>query len=987
MAASTAPSDFNTNDPNAVPGPSARHGSAEQGRDRFGRPTDNNENADSYLNSMTPPAASPRTRSTAPRTSRNRSPRREGEEEDDDDFDARRDQRREAQRRRAASNPAPPVGEDFRLRACEQSLREHQVELAAQRVTLQQMKAVFEENAKDKIITGNRLDAVFDLVDNRFTEYSEFSRNINERTENLNNRLTVLTDLISGLTTSVSERMNNLETELMKFITTAQQPPTSQDETSPTPRASRSGPTGSGPMPQTPVPPTPRSWSAPESPLTHNTGASQGIGARAAQQTPVPNAPTWTGDTHNGSVPTFGINSPPAPPNARGSQHFPTSVRHVTGTNTAYFNVGTPGNHWSPHRPPAANFGGWAPGAGTQNKPFDVKEWSVEGKKVTKELRSFDGDMAAYDNWRRRIRDHFVSVNCNYALVFDLIEQQKTPIDWNLLATTRVAELPYLNWSWVATHMWSFTGAYLTDNQLTNRSTLVGGQEFNGLEHWRALYLQNCGGSSEMANAERGFWIDFPKCERSTDLHAHLTQWIALKQKYGNHLPEDHLIHMLHGILPDEVREAVRQQRDMRFDLQRQLNFIFSEISQFVDSKLSKWNLAKLQQSLKPKVKNTTGINLVQASDAENSSHVDPPPPVPDMASFNANVKRMINAAVARGRESGRDSRRTPPASRSGSAGSQRGRSTTARLPNPRFKGCWCCGSEDHSRKDCPVFSDIKKKNGGKVPKDYVGAYEKSMKRSSTAVKAIRVESFPDECEHAETFPVWPVLSLPGIPVKTSNKFDVFADRDESEDEESEIVKALSQISAKVTKGHTSQREKKSHQRSSLGVAKLNALAQQINDGVINLPDIQLENDDDFEYVWALVDSGAGANVARKNQFPNSVPVDAPPIALTVANGETLPNRGARKVVCTNPDGTQRTRIFYEADVDMPILSVAEISQEGSQGSEVSFRKRNGFIEDVQSGQRMHFIKRKGVYFIRLRVPKNGKVTQKHETGFTRPVR
>ena len=91
-------------------------------------------------------------------------------------------------------------------------------------------------------------------------------------------------------------------------------------------------------------------------------------------------------------------------------------------------------------------------------------------------------------------------------------------------------------------------------------------------------------------------------------------------------------------------------------------------------------------------------------------------------------------------------------------------------------------------------------------------------------------------------------------------------------------------------------------------------------------------------------------------------------------------------MIFTNPDGTQRTRIFYEADVDMPILSVAEISQEGSQGSEVSFRKKNGFIEDVHSGQRMHFIKRKGVYVIRLRVPKNGKLTHEPEMGFTRPV-
>ena len=61
--------------------------------------------------------------------------------------------------------------------------------------------------------------------------------------------------------------------------------------------------------------------------------------------------------------------------------------------------------------------GAWAPGAGTENRAFDPRDWSVEGKKVSKELRTFDGDIAHYNNWRRRIRDHFVAVNCNYSVI------------------------------------------------------------------------------------------------------------------------------------------------------------------------------------------------------------------------------------------------------------------------------------------------------------------------------------------------------------------------------------------------------------------------------------------------------------------------------------------------------------------------------------------------------------------------------------------
>ena len=109
------------------------------------------------------------------------------------------------------------------------------------------------------------------------------------------------------------------------------------------------------------------------------------------------------------------------------------------------------------------------PGAGTEQQPFDPKLWSIENKKVTKELRAYDGDMAHYDNWRRRIRDHFVSVNHNYSRIFNLIEITKGPIKWNSLATTYVRELPYLDWQWVATHIWTFTAGYLIDTQLSRR--------------------------------------------------------------------------------------------------------------------------------------------------------------------------------------------------------------------------------------------------------------------------------------------------------------------------------------------------------------------------------------------------------------------------------------------------------------------------------------------------------------------------------------
>ena len=55
----------------------------------------------------------------------------------------------------------------------------------------------------------------------------------------------------------------------------------------------------------------------------------------------------------------------------------------------------------------------------------------------------------------------------------------------------------------------------------------------------------------------------------------------------------------------------------------------------------------------------------------------------------------------------------------------------------------------------------------------------------------------------------------------------------------------------------------------------------------------------------------------------------------------------------------------------MPSLSVTELSKEGSSGSEIRFRSVDGDIIDNESGKKCHFVKRMGVYFMRLYFPKS----------------
>ena len=61
--------------------------------------------------------------------------------------------------------------------------------------------------------------------------------------------------------------------------------------------------------------------------------------------------------------------------------------------------------------------------AASQHRPFDTRDWNVDGKKISKELKTFDGDLAMYVNWRLRVRN-----NCNYSRVFELVEANKVAI-------------------------------------------------------------------------------------------------------------------------------------------------------------------------------------------------------------------------------------------------------------------------------------------------------------------------------------------------------------------------------------------------------------------------------------------------------------------------------------------------------------------------------------------------------------------------------
>ena len=599
-----APSSANmsTDNPFAMPTSAAgfQQGSAEQ--------NDASSVLGSYLDSMG--GTSPRTSFTLPRSlspkTRSRSAR---SHTDHDDNSSRREDR---------SREREPIGTGFRLTSLEQTTGVHARQI-------QQLKTIVETPVADRTMTGQSLDSVLNHVDMKFTE--AISRV--DQLGGMEPRLTMMTDTITQSAQQIHSKFEAMDREMERMqsllaqtrATTPPEPPPGMRPAPFPPSSWTSAPPTAQPESQAP-PAGFRQGTA----TRPNDAASPAFGAAFG----VNFQRTWTQQSTFESTP-------------RPKQSNEATFGQRNGPSNFY--VGSPSSPLQGASTGPSTFTQWAAGAGSEHRPFDVREWSVEHKKPSKELKAFDGDMAHYDNWRQRVMDHFISVNCNYSTIFDILEKCKTPIAWSALAATRIPSIPHMNWEWLATHMWTFIGAYLNDTLLQDRLTLTHGEVYNGLELWRMLHTQNCGGGTQMANTERGYFVGFPKCEKSSDLTSHLGTWVRLKQKYGGGLPTEHLIAMFWKILPNDVREDVKKQKDCINDLDKQITYVYGELGTVLDDKLAAWNLSKLKQQVGRKPKNTTGIHVVGAAEEES---LTPPPPVPDMNALSANIERMINATVAK---------------------------------------------------------------------------------------------------------------------------------------------------------------------------------------------------------------------------------------------------------------------------------------------------------------------------------------------------
>lgn len=508
--------------------------------------------------------------------------------------------------------------------------------------------------------------------------------------------------------------------------------------------------------------------------------------------------------------------------------------------------------------------------------------------------------------------------------------------------------------------MWVFIGKNV-DNELHGRRlALTQNDPDNGFELWRAIFIENEGGAEQVTLGGMSSLHSFPQCTRVEDVQHWLGQWQMTRQRYGNDLPEAHLRQMFLNMLPDIVSSKLRERRDLS-TLQQYIDEVTSDLGRLNDAKLAKIHMQRMSTALKSGSR--TSVNAVTEESPEPPRH-EPNGNDEISKKLDTLISALsANHAQPRGRQPQRDKSPGRPGNRD--------RSKSPRGLDPAWeaegKGCLHCAAKGHKRRECNKFKKLLSENGDSLPTGYKGASEKWKEARKKTSQVASVTNLDVELEEfAETDLIWslptrsnlPSLPCPCCPINNRfNDLEDIADRDD----EYEVMAALQQLTSKITVGP----KKSQKQKKQLDKQRIAKIAQQVQDGIIELPDLILESNAEYAAVWALIDSGAGRSCAnRAKHFPGIKTRNLPSSArMATANGHELKSRGVFKVHAVTREGMFVDPEFEDVDVDIPIIAVNDLSKEDT---EVVFRHNDNELVNVADGRTSKFVKRRGVCFMKI---------------------
>ena len=201
---------------------------------------------------------------------------------------------------------------------------------------------------------------------------------------------------------------------------------------------------------------------------------------------------------------------------------------------------------------------------------------------------------------------------------------------------------------------------------------------------------------------------------------------------------------------------------------------------------------------------------------------------------------------------------------------------------------------------------------------------------------------------------------------KLTNRFGVLTESDENDVAESEPMKVHVQGAHKMDKTIAAGPVKQVKTRRRWTKLELGALGIRKHTEISNVIPA--------DHMELTIDSGAGENVMPEYMAP-CTPVQQSKeagVMYTAANGDTMPNRGCKRVKVTTNEGQLRTMNMQVTDVNRALMSVAKICDAGHT---VTFTTDGGVIKNNRSGEETKFRRENNVYRMTVKL---------NELGFTR---
>ena len=234
-------------------------------------------------------------------------------------------------------------------------------------------------------------------------------------------------------------------------------------------------------------------------------------------------------------------------------------------------------------------------------------------EKIAKELRDLDGMGTHYRHWADRVRDHAQSVNPGRRKVLDCTQIKHFPITWSVVQDTVIDSLGWSELVVLANDMYTFIGHVMTEACYPRRQTLAGGEEGNGFELWRKLFLVHEGGSTMVHLAGiRGFH-NFHQCKDVAHLNAHVGEWLRSRAKYALGMPPEHLKEFVIDVLPEELKLEIARRQATLPTLEDVTNFGQQEASRMNAKRLAQLHAANRQKILGANLEPGTSMVMPEA--------------------------------------------------------------------------------------------------------------------------------------------------------------------------------------------------------------------------------------------------------------------------------------------------------------------------------------------------------------------------------------